>query len=91
LRIQLETYDINYGISNYGAGGGGGGLGGMDGGLLSRGRILERSFAKIKLFRDKVIVFLIHSDDEYENAKEGRREEIRKRNGGPIRGVSFCY
>lgn len=47
LRIQIETYDPNNS-------GGVGGLGGTDGGLLSRGRIIERSFAKIKLFRDKV-------------------------------------
>ncbi|KAG0281501.1 grainyhead-like [Linnemannia gamsii] len=46
LRIQIETYDPK-------CSGGVGGLGGMDGGLLSRGRIIERSFAKIKLFRDK--------------------------------------
>lgn len=62
LRIQLETYDTNYGGGDHGsrgpgAGGGVDGHGGIDGGLLSRGRILERSFAKIKLFRDKVIVF----------------------------------
>ncbi|KAF9138945.1 grainyhead-like [Mortierella sp. GBA39] len=68
LRIQIETYDINYGGGDHGgrgpgAGGGVDGLGGMDDGLLSHGRILERSFAKIKLFRDKVIVFLMHSDD----------------------------
>ncbi|KAF9150148.1 grainyhead-like [Linnemannia schmuckeri] len=51
LRIQIETYDINYNGDNGGRGPGTGG--GMDGGLLSRGRIIERSFAKIKLFRDK--------------------------------------
>ncbi|KAF8937470.1 grainyhead-like [Haplosporangium gracile] len=51
LRIQLETYDSNY---NGDIGGRGPGAGeGMDGGLLSRGRIIERSFAKVKLFRDK--------------------------------------
>lgn len=58
LRIQIETYDVNYGGGNHGsrgpgAGGGVDGLGSMNGGLLSRGRVLERSFAKIKLFRDK--------------------------------------
>ncbi|OAQ27200.1 CP2-domain-containing protein [Linnemannia elongata AG-77] len=56
LRIQIETYDTNYGGGDHGgkgSGGGVGGFGGMDGGLLSRGRIIERSFAKIKLFRDK--------------------------------------
>lgn len=61
LRIQIETYDTSYGGGDHGgkgSGGGVGGFGGMDGGLLSRGRIIERSFAKIKLFRDKVTVFL---------------------------------
>lgn len=62
LRIQIETYDTNYSGGDHGgkgSGGGVGGFGGMDGGLLSRGRIIERSFAKIKLFRDKVTVFFI--------------------------------
>ncbi|KAF9094947.1 grainyhead-like, partial [Mortierella sp. GBA35] len=48
LRVQIETYEINYGGDHSGIGGGG--RGGSDG---SRGRIMEKSFAKIKLFRDK--------------------------------------
>ncbi|KAK3819046.1 MAG: CP2 transcription factor-domain-containing protein [Linnemannia gamsii] len=53
LRIQMETFDLNFnGGDLVGRGAGLGGNGG-DGSLLSRGRILEKSFAKIKLFRDK--------------------------------------
>ncbi|KAG0288585.1 grainyhead-like, partial [Linnemannia gamsii] len=48
LRIQIETYETNYNGDPSGRG-----PGGADGGMLSHGRIIERSFAKIKLFRDK--------------------------------------
>jgi hypothetical protein len=49
LRIQIETYETIYNGDPSGRG-----PGGADGGMLSHGRIIERSFAKIKLFRDKV-------------------------------------
>ncbi|KAG0275573.1 grainyhead-like [Linnemannia exigua] len=53
LRIQMETFEPGFnGGDIVGRGAGPGGNGG-DGSLMSRGRILEKSFAKIKLFRDK--------------------------------------
>ncbi|KAF9901420.1 grainyhead-like [Linnemannia zychae] len=57
LRIQMEIFEPGYDNGDLAGrgpvlGGNGGGIGG-DGSLISRGRILEKSFAKIKLFRDK--------------------------------------
>ena len=60
LRIQIETFEINHECGRgfgMGVGGGGDSIANSDGGGGEgggRGRIMEKSYAKIKLFRDKV-------------------------------------